>query len=219
MFPLLDDCGGLLNKLYDATDGTEDGQASVFAKVYSDCLNIPTEQVLSDLKYLQAQGQCPDVVLDGVAATEVGAAACRDTWMNSAGCDVAIASGILSCSMNFCSTTPTLQAPCDLAGHCDKTCGFCARDPAGESDGDHRHRRSQEFVSDFMHQASCVTSLEVEAARINDACCDTGTESSVCASGMPTECDVKCAVVFSDFYGRCGRSAERPPTAVLGYYT
>ena len=208
IFPLLDDCGGLINKLYDGTDGKEDGQASVFANVYSDCLKIPTEKVLSDLKYLHSQGQCPDVLLDGVAATEVGTAPCTDTWITSArGCDAAIASGILTCEKNFCSTPPTIHAPCELAGHCDKTCGFCTTDLGGEQEGD--RRRTQEFVGDFIHTgASCMSSFEAEAARINDACCDTGMDSNVCASGVPTECDAKCAVVFNDFYGRCDRFAK-----------
>jgi hypothetical protein len=53
---------------------------------------------------------------------------------------------------------------------------------------------------------NCLAStLEVEAARVEEACCDAGTENTVCATGVPTACDAKCAVVFGDFYDRCQR--------------
>ena len=208
LIPLMEDCGVLLAKLFDGADGKEDGNASVFESVYSDCLDMPSAQILSALKELQSKGQCPDVVLDGIAATEVAAAPCRDTWMNSAGCGMAIASGILSCEKNFCSAPPTLQAPCDLAGHCDKTCGFC-EDATGQ---DGHRRRMLDFLWELSRRRAqiqlgqcLVGAFEAEIARVNDACCDLAIESTVCATGVPSSCDAKCAVVYNDFYGRCNR--------------
>ena len=48
----------------------------------------------------------------------------------------------------------------------------------------------------------CVFSEFDESVQaVETACCDLDQ----CAGGVPTECDVKCAVTFDDFYDRCQR--------------
>jgi hypothetical protein len=137
LLPLLDNCGPMLNLLYDGTDGKFDGHAQVFSKVYSECLAIPGPTLLQELKVLQANGQCPNTVLDGVATMEVEGSECTDHWQNHLGCEAAITSGFLTCEVDFCDTPPTTTAPCDLAGHCDLSCGLCTVE---KGDG-HRRRR------------------------------------------------------------------------------
>jgi hypothetical protein len=112
MIPLLDECQQLLDVLYDGADGKYDGHAQAFSTVYAQCLAMPTSEVLDGLKALAAKGQCPDTVLDGVAAAEVAAPVCEDTWLNAAGCEVGVLSGLLSCERDFCDTAPTPAAPC-----------------------------------------------------------------------------------------------------------
>jgi hypothetical protein len=207
LVPLLDECGQLLQKLYDGADGKYDGHAQVFGTVYSQCLDIPTSKILDDLKALHAQGLCPDTALDGVASVEVAASTCEDTWLNAAGCEAGVLSGLLSCDKDFCATAPTLTAPCGYAGQCDLTCNVCTVNSEG-----HRrrrllqellHRRAQQLAGFASHCTFDTFSAELQ--RVEDACCDTGTQSTVCASGVPTECDAKCAIVYNYFYSQCSR--------------
>jgi hypothetical protein len=107
LIPLLDECQPLLDMLYDGTDGKYDGHAQAFSTVYSQCLAMPSPEILDGLKALQAKGQCPDAVLDGVATAEVAAPVCEDTWLNAAGCTAGVLSGLLSCEKDFCDTPPT----------------------------------------------------------------------------------------------------------------
>ena len=72
LLPLLDKCGPVLDQLYDGTDSKFDGHAQVFSEVYSECLAMPAPTILEELKSLQAKGQCPNVVLDGVATIHGG---------------------------------------------------------------------------------------------------------------------------------------------------
>ena len=99
---------------------------------------MPTSEILDGLKALAAKGQCPDTVLDGVAAAEVAAPVCEDTWLNAAGCAVGVLSGLLSCERDFCDTAPTPAAPCGYTGQCDLTCGFCTTD-GDQNDGKLTH--------------------------------------------------------------------------------
>ena len=46
-----------------------------------------------------------------------------------------------------------------------------------------------------------VTTLPDQIQRIDTVCCD--NTDGVCATGVPTTCDAKCAVFFVDFYDRC----------------
>ena len=126
-------------------------------------------------------------------ATAVPGARCTDTFHTS--CAAVIASEILTCEEDFCDSPPTTDAPCDLAGHCDKTCGFCVKGGDTAGGGNHR-RRTQLAVS------SCdFSTFDDNIQEVETACCD----SDQCADGVPTECDAKCAVVFDDFYDRCQR--------------
>jgi hypothetical protein len=142
MIPLLDECQQLLDILYAGPDGKYDGHAQAFSTVYAQCLAMPTSELLDSLKALAAKGQCPDTVLDGVATAEVAAPVCEDTWLNAAGCEAGVLSGLLSCEKAFCGTAPTPTAPCGYTGQCDLTCGFCAA-PDGGQDG---HRRLLEAL-------------------------------------------------------------------------
>ena len=40
-----------------------------------------------------------------------------------------------------------------------------------------------------------------EVIRVNDACCD--ESSGACLTGVPTECDARCGIVYVDFFERC----------------
>jgi hypothetical protein len=66
-----------------------------------------------------------------------------------------------------------------------------------------RHRRTQQQVG--LASQCTFGSFDAELQRVEDACCDTETQSTVCASGVPGECDAKCAIVYNYFYSRCSR--------------
>ena len=109
-------------KQFDGRDGNYDGEFTPLAHLVSDCQQIPTPALLEDLKTLHDEGACPDELLDGVGLTELKDGVCQDVWGARCG---AVQSGLFSCEVDFCNTTPTASAPCDLAGLCDQTCGFC----------------------------------------------------------------------------------------------
>merc|ERR1711871_648960 len=90
----------------------------------NNCLSMPKTDVLDELSDLNDNGLCTAEEMDDAALTQVARPVCRDIWHNS--CSSAIASGILTCQDDFCDEVPTSEAPCDLAGHCDKTCGYCS---------------------------------------------------------------------------------------------
>ena len=128
LFPLLDDCRGVINNMYDGADGTFDGEASGLTGVYEVCLALPSPEVIDMLKTLQDRGDCPPTTLDGVAETEVKApGACADAWTGGR-CEFSIASGVFTCSHDFCDTVPTRENPCVVAGQCDRSCDFCGAD-------------------------------------------------------------------------------------------
>eukprot|EP01051_Picozoa_sp_SAG22_P000657 SAG22_NODE_19_length_32182_cov_39.206963_14_plen_191_part_00 len=124
LFPIIDDCRPLLNELYDAADGTEDGEATIFSSAFARCNQIPLSDLLQFLTTLHDAGRCPDPALDGVGETVVKAAQCVDRFAAGAAgrCDMTISSGIFSCQNDFCNT---VYPPCSLSGQCDATCGFC----------------------------------------------------------------------------------------------
>jgi hypothetical protein len=76
-----------------------------------------------------------------------------------------------------------------MAHQCDKTCGFCG---GAET---HGHRLQ---IATAGHECPPGT-FETEATAVNDACCD---DQGGC-TGVPTECDARCGVVYVDFYARC----------------
>eukprot|EP01047_Picozoa_sp_COSAG01_P014548 COSAG01_NODE_711_length_14105_cov_5.661145_2_plen_388_part_00 len=89
-----------------------------------------------------------------------------------------------------CASFLTMGLACPtLQGQCDATCNFCT--PSGGG-----HRRAQ-----GTNLACNISTFSADAARINSVCCD--TTGGVCATGVPTTCDAKCAVFYVDFYDRC----------------
>jgi hypothetical protein len=63
------------------------------------------------------------------------------------------------------------------------------------------HRRKQ-----LSFDKCSVSTFAEETARVNEACRDLkDRKSEVCSSGTPSECDAKCAIVYSDFCSRCSR--------------
>jgi hypothetical protein len=179
LIPLLDDCDEMLDMIFDATDGREDGVAGIFRNLASRCNTLPSAEILTAIRPLIAAGQCPAEWTEGVGTTAVAADTCSDARAN---CQQLV--GLLSCSADFCRGTQ-----CSMRGQCDQTCGFCVTTPPQNG-----HRRAQ------IGNTSCAPgtfSADVMAA--NAACCDV---ANGCV-GVPTECDARCGVVFVDFYSKC----------------
>eukprot|EP01047_Picozoa_sp_COSAG01_P058307 COSAG01_NODE_6855_length_3468_cov_11.336302_4_plen_495_part_00 len=89
-----------------------------------------------------------------------------------------------------CASFLTMGLACPtLQGQCDATCNFCT--PSGGG-----HRRAQ-----GTNLACNISTFSADAARVSSVCCD--TTGGVCATGVPTTCDAKCAVFYVDFYDRC----------------
>eukprot|EP01050_Picozoa_sp_SAG11_P011746 SAG11_NODE_1266_length_5342_cov_4.156369_5_plen_265_part_00 len=129
---------------------------------------------------------------------------------------MAVESGFLTCDADFCNTVPTIEAPCDLAGHCDRTCGFCT----AQDDGNHRRLLMTEDVrrrAQFSLGTCDTANFAAMTAEVDEACCDPGT--NVCATGVPGECDAKCAVIYNPFYQQCSRfiSAQVGLAAMSAY--
>ena len=267
--PLMDECGRLLNVLFDAADGVEDGTADIFRSLMRKCNTLRPQDILAELQPLQAAGRCPDSWTEGIGATAVAAGACSDARPNCVSL-----TQLMSCAGDFCNT---VGAACAMTGQCDKTCGFCGDGPAADgppdpwagggrglstpppppaaepdpgggrglstpppppppaaepdpgggrglstpppppppaaepdpgdwgigapppppSSGGH-HRRQRRL------QAAHACSPDVfsaAAAAVTDACCDDATGAG--CTGVPTECDARCGIVFIDFYARC----------------
>ena len=115
LLPLLSTCHAIVDMLFDANDGLEDGIASQFDSVYAACMDIDISVVLQALADLQSQGVCPDEDLNGVGETSVGETPCEDV---RDGCEQFVASGFMTCARDFAPTG-------GMAGACDRTCAFC----------------------------------------------------------------------------------------------
>eukprot|EP01052_Picozoa_sp_SAG31_P037443 SAG31_NODE_4835_length_2916_cov_5.045793_1_plen_603_part_00 len=216
LFPLLEDCQPLLNKLYDGEDGALDGEASAFSTAFTRCNEMPLPDLLQFLSALHDEDRCPDPALDGVGETEVKAPECQDRLDGR--CEMTIGSGMFTCETDFCNTA---YPPCTFAGQCDATCGYC-----DDEEGGHYRRELDEEPAVFAPTDSASTAGEErralqmghvrcdpamftqEATAVTEACCD-GPEpygpDSKCASGFPASCDAKCAVAFRPFYDQCQR--------------
>ena len=218
LLPLLQDCGAVLNAVYDTSDGALDGASTILTDGLDLCVAIPSTDALQRVQELHDAGQCPDSVLDSVGEVEVGGN-CADTNEN---CDTFIAMGLL----------------CDgLVGQCDATCLLCTPDPGGghrrleqflellfvqqhererkararqdqlqlrqpaQAARVRRHRRQERRRAQGTNLACDMTTVPAQIARIDTLCCD--STGGVCATGVPTTCDAKCAVFFIDFYDRC----------------
>eukprot|EP01046_Picozoa_sp_COSAG06_P048732 COSAG06_NODE_7347_length_2536_cov_382.057037_1_plen_358_part_10 len=176
----MDSCGAFVDQLYvfDAADGVQDGQAGVFHDLERTCDAIPSSEILAELRPLWSSGECPDDLLDGAATTAVGQAECVDSRGDDS-CKVMTT--VMDCSADLCPT-------CAMAGACDATCGFCVV-------ADNRHRLQG---AGFDDHACPPGEFEAEVQAVDAACCDDGA-----CTGVPTECDARCGVVFVDFFARC----------------
>ena len=181
LLPFLDACRSMLNvmNVFDDADGLHDGRAGVFDALRGKCNDIPAGELIATLKPLYDAGQCPADWMEDVSTTAVPAEACQDV---RTGCAAGIAAGFLNCATDFCPT-------CALAGQCDKSCELCS------NNGQVGHRLMQ--ISSDEHSCPAST-FDAEAVAVNDACCD----QEGC-TGVPTECDARCGVVYIDFYSRC----------------
>eukprot|EP01046_Picozoa_sp_COSAG06_P019048 COSAG06_NODE_1345_length_9785_cov_2.721557_4_plen_285_part_00 len=119
LLPFLSNCHPLIDKIFDADDGSYDGIAGQFDSVYGACMAIDPAEALAALSDLKDSGQCTDAQLDGVAETPVSAAPCVDVRH---GCPNLIASGFMTCVADFGPTG-------DMPGQCDMTCAFCDGPP------------------------------------------------------------------------------------------
>ena len=175
--PLMENCGALLDALapLDAADGTRDGQATILRALQIKCEEIPPIELLDEIRRLQELGRCPSRLTEGTAATAIGDATCRDERPN---CAAMVA--VLSCDTDMCPS-------CPFAGQCDKTCGICD----GHAGGGHR-------LQDEAPQCS-AGEFDAETQTVNEACCD----SADGCTGVPQECDARCAIPFAPFYERC----------------
>ena len=206
--PLMDECGTLLDVLFDSADGVEDGTADVFRSLLHKCNMLRPRDILAELQPLQAAGRCPDEWTEGVGATAVTAGACTDARPSCA-----VLTQYMTCAGDFCNTA---GAACAMTGQCDKTCGFCgggapAPTPPG---GDHRHLQAA------ASHACSPDVFTATAAAVTDACCDDTTGAG--CTGVPTECDARCGVVFIDFYARCAellRVYEPAQVRLLGNFS
>eukprot|EP01050_Picozoa_sp_SAG11_P004055 SAG11_NODE_248_length_11654_cov_27.840329_8_plen_667_part_00 len=176
LLPLAEDCATIINKQLDSSDGRDDGEYDPFTQMVNSCNQLTVPELLD---YIRTH--CPNVDLDGVAATEIKDTICEDVWGDR--CGAMLATGVLTCEVDFCDTTPTMLAPCDQTGLCDQTCGFCEGG---------RHRLQ-------MFGQCDPSSFTIEAQAVDTACCDDPT----CVDGIPAECDAKCSIVYTNFYRRC----------------
>ena len=119
LLPLLDNCRPVLNAMLDMDDGVEDGIAGVLDDIEDQCLAIPSSEVLDELKEMHDAHSCSTKALNGVAQTEVVAAACADSGHLE--CATLMIAG-LTCSSR------------DMVTNCRDTCNLCDR-----------HRRAQIF--------------------------------------------------------------------------
>eukprot|EP01050_Picozoa_sp_SAG11_P026001 SAG11_NODE_6071_length_1394_cov_1.796911_1_plen_206_part_00 len=122
LIPLLADCRTFLNQIYDGQDGVFDGEFRPLSDVYGACLEIPIPELIDNLKSAVHDGKCQASDLDGVSQSGLKAEVCEDVWKGR--CAATLDSGVMTCDVDFCSTTET----CHFAGLCDRTCNFCTDD-------------------------------------------------------------------------------------------
>eukprot|EP01052_Picozoa_sp_SAG31_P012838 SAG31_NODE_760_length_12279_cov_2.439655_2_plen_815_part_00 len=203
LIPLLDDCHDLLYRIYDGDDGKYDDDASALTSLFSQCLSIPPTDLIDYIRHMNSEGQCPNEVLDEVGATAVVGNACEDM---DARCGYMLQRGF-TCELDFCTTSPS----CQFAGECDRTCNFCETATVG--------RRRDQIDQSINLPANCdPQSFVDQVAQVNQACCDAGDNG--CANGVPSECDAKCAIVYSVFYSNCESFLDatvESPDKIMGF--
>jgi hypothetical protein len=101
----------------------------------------------------------------------------------------------MSCTTDFCPTCPN-------AGNCDLSCGICG------------HRRAQVGALDECD----LDTFTAYARNVTVACCDPGTGGCDETGDPPAECDARCAVVYTDFFIRCGNALRAFLPSSYGAY-
>jgi hypothetical protein len=180
-------CQATFNTVLDGMDLTFDGTADAITSLRASCGLISTTDVVTELKRMQATG-CV-LALDGVGETSVvaGDQNCVDTG-SEALCSL-VNVGVLSCSVDFC-------ADCRHASACDATCGLCTPGDAPPDGGG--HRRAQINIVDTSCDAA---DFPTRTTQVNTDCCD--ETNNHCASGVPTTCDLQCAITYLTYYSEC----------------
>lgn len=180
------------------------------------------------LRDLQAAGRCSDAQLNGVGETDVAAAPCTDIRQ---GCDSMVASGFMSCAVEF-SPSGT------MAGSCDRTCGFCDGPDASQTQcSDLRDGCANTIATGFVTCAEDFCAGTCPMAGQCDRTCgvcrnstsdggrhlqtalqcdlaDFGANADLvntkccddgvsCSGGVPSKCDAKCALTYVPFFDRC----------------
>ena len=189
LLPLVNgSCAPLLAVLFDHSDGTRDGRATVLDEAASRCTAMPPTEAITALAALRNAGNCAAnaVALDGVAEVAVGARSCTDA-LDPTQCGAMLATGVFSCAADFC-----VGPGCTMARQCDATCKICGGD-GGVSSG-HRRALQQSTVCDPAEFAT-------EAAAVTADCCDDAGDD--CSGGVAASCDALCATSYVDFFARC----------------
>eukprot|EP01047_Picozoa_sp_COSAG01_P089308 COSAG01_NODE_21445_length_902_cov_0.777086_1_plen_181_part_01 len=99
--PLMDECDGMLDLMFDTTDGNEDSTAGIFRDLQSRCNAVPSADILTALRSLVNAGHCPEEWMEGVGnSAAVASFECSDSRAN---CLQLIS--VLSCASDFCHET------------------------------------------------------------------------------------------------------------------
>jgi hypothetical protein len=183
-----------------------------------DCKNsIRPIDVLHTLAELDASGACAanGVSLDGVAATAVP---CEDL-LGVGPC--AHLMDIFSCDVDF-------VAGGSMAGKCDATCHICGASPGSG------HRRLADDMGKVLQSLATLAAprgrrlqtndctpgvFAAQAEAVTEACCEAAGDH--CGNGVATVCDVRCALVYIEFYESCNGvlASYSAAAAYLSLYT
>ena len=168
-----------MTQLLDGMDGATDGVAHVVEDLRTACLALSPSDIIDTMIRLEDEEGCT-IEGDGVGEQAVHQVTGGCTDVDATLCGL-VATGVLSCGKDFCST-------CTNAHKCDKTCGLdCSADTSGKGG----HRRAQISLGGGCN----ALNLQAKVEPVNAACCDAGR--ATCeggGSGVPTVCDVKCAM-------------------------
>ena len=190
-------CNATMNQLLDGVDGELDGVAAVVEDLRTECLATPVPDIIAELIRMRDEDGCT-IDGDGIGEEEVHARA-PDECDDSGGdvlCGL-IAAGVLTCERDFCPQ-------CEHAHQCDTSCGFDCSSQGSSSGG--KHRRVQGIQ---LHNVCSALNLGEMVGPVNIACCDDGRQDACTGggnAGVPTFCDVKCAMEYTPFYDECERA-------------
>ena len=198
-------CNATMTQLLDGVDGELDGVAAVVEDLRTRCLAIPVTDIIAELIRMRNEDSCT-IDGDGIGEQQVHVRApgeCIDSGGDTL-CGL-ISAGVLTCESDFCPE-------CAHAHKCDVSCGFDCSSNGGSAGG--KHRRTQ-----GIHLSNVCSALNLgeKVGPVNTACCDEGRQD-VCTgggdAGVPTVCDVKCAMEYAPFYDECERALRTAFSAV-----